>query len=201
MTPRGPGTCASSAEPGAEPGSRGCNGRPHSAGVGVVVLEAICSSPLVPTRARRAARSAPASVAGGRIGRYGCFIPGPSQIKGVDLPGLLALVITLVVVFAPLLLGRRASPGQSDAEPGDGGGGEPRQPRRPPNSPSGAIPLEDAEPARVRLRNPDRLSDLLPRRTRRGSRGPVRPPTRTLGAGAAGGDPHRKLLTSSLMSE
>jgi hypothetical protein len=113
------------------------------------------------------------------LGGTVAVIPGPSQINGVDLPGLLALVITLAVVFAPLLLGRRASPGQSDAEPGDGPGGGPRRPRRPPNSPWGAIPLEDAEPARVRLRNPDRLSDLMPGRTRRGSRGPVRPPTRT----------------------
>lgn len=113
------------------------------------------------------------------LGGTVAVIPGPSQINGVDLPGLLALVITLAVVFAPLLLGRRASPGQSDAEPGEGPGGGPRRPRRPPNSPRGAIPLEDAEPARVRLRNPDRLSDLMPGRPRRGSRGPVRPPTRT----------------------
>jgi hypothetical protein len=106
-------------------------------------------------------------------------MPGPSQISGVDLPGLLALVITLAVVFAPLLLGRSASPGQSDSEPGDGGGGGPRRPRKPPNSPCGGIPLEDAEPARARLRNHDRLSDLVPGHSRRGSTEPVRPPTRT----------------------
>jgi hypothetical protein len=137
----------------------------------------------------RAARSpvpqAPDSSTGARHWRVAglsgtvAVIPGPSQISGVDLPGLLALVITLAVVFAPLLLRQSASPGQSDSEPGDGRGGGPRRPRGPPNSPLGGIVLEDAEPARVRLRNHDRLSDLVPGRSRRGSRGPVRPPTRT----------------------
>jgi hypothetical protein len=100
-------------------------------------------------------------------------------MSGVNFPGLLGLVITLGVVFAPLLFGRKASPGQSDAKPGHGDGGGPRRPSKPPNSPTGGIPLDDAQPARARLRDHERLPDLLPGRGRRGSRRPVRPPTRT----------------------
>lgn len=121
-------------------------------------------------------------------------MPRSSQVGGVDLPGLLVLVITLAVAFAPLLLGRRASPGPSDAESDDGHGGGPPPPRRPPNSPSGGIPLQDAQPARVRLRNHDRLSELLPKGGRRPSRAPANPPTRTsqiqrVGARRCGADP------------
>jgi hypothetical protein len=100
-------------------------------------------------------------------------------MSGVDFPGLLGLVITFGVVFAPLLFGRKASPGQSDARPGDDDGSGPRRPSEPPNAPTGGIPLDDAQPARARLRDHERLPDLLPDRSRRRSRRPVRPPTRT----------------------
>jgi hypothetical protein len=90
-------------------------------------------------------------------------IPETSQIGGVDLPGLLALIISMVVVLAPLTLGRRASSGPSEAEPvmaGEAGPPRPADLR----IHRGGIPLENAEPARVRLRNHERLSELLPER-------------------------------------
>jgi hypothetical protein len=49
----------------------------------------------------------------------------------------------------------------------DGGGGNDRLGDRPKTSPSGGIPLPDAEPAPVRLRSHGRLADLLPRHERR----------------------------------
>jgi hypothetical protein len=58
-----------------------------------------------------------------------------------------------------------------------GGGGnvvpEPPKPTRPRG---GGLPLPDAVPARVRLREPGRLADLLPGRERRPAREPA--PTR-----------------------
>ena len=106
-----------------------------------------------------------ASLAAGRIGRYGCGHTGtvsdrwirPSRPAGLGhQPG------GGIRPAAP----RPQSPGPSDAEPGDGRGGGPPRPRRPPNPPWGGTPLEDAQPARVRLRNHDRLSALLPERRR-----------------------------------
>jgi hypothetical protein len=160
-------------------GPRYRNGeRGELAGLGRAPLQ-VCRAARSPLPQATVSNPRPSQWRAAGLGGTVAVIPGPSQISGVDLPGLLALVITLVVVLAPLLLGRRASPGQSDPEPGDGRGGGPRRPCRPPDSPWGGIPLEDAEPGRVRLRNPDRLSDGMPRRSRRGSRAPVRPPTRT----------------------
>ncbi|HEY1568852.1 MAG TPA: hypothetical protein VGF68_17625, partial [Solirubrobacteraceae bacterium] len=48
-----------------------------------------------------------------------------------------------------------------------------------PKPPRGGIPLADAVPARVRLREHGRLSERLPSRQRRPSREPARRPVRT----------------------
>jgi hypothetical protein len=95
----------------------------------------------------------------------------------------------LIVIFASLhvvalLLGgllfaifvrTDAKPGNSEADDEDegGGGGNDRLGGSPKTSPSGGIPLPDAEPAPIRLRGPGRLADLRPRRQRRGA--PVHP--------------------------
>jgi hypothetical protein len=50
---------------------------------------------------------------------------------------------------------------------GGGGGGSDERPLHPPGRPIGGPPLRDARPARVRLRGPQRLADLLPRPSRR----------------------------------
>jgi hypothetical protein len=62
-------------------------------------------------------------------------------------------------------------------EEDDGGGGNDRVDPSPPRGPRpGGIPLSDAVPARVRLREPVRLADLIPARGRR-EHAPM--PTRT----------------------
>lgn len=90
------------------------------------------------------------------------------------------------IVFALALLWHfvRAEPARAWALPeedddGGGGGGN-----VPPGSPTptrprdGGLPLPDAVPARVRLREPGRLADLLPERQRRPGHAPVRTPER-----------------------
>jgi hypothetical protein len=107
-------------------------------------------------------------------------MPGKSQIGGVDLFGLAYLVGVLFVAFLPMLLGRGGSPpGQSDSDSDDGWGRGPEPPSGPPIRPRGGIPLEDAEPSRIRLRGHDRLTDLLPARDRRPARETERRRVRT----------------------
>ena len=88
-------------------------------------------------------------------------MPSGPQIGGVDVLGLLYLALVLGVIFLPMVLGRRGSSGDSDSDSDGGGGNGPRPPRTPPSKPRGGIPLEDAEPGRVRLRGHDRLADLV----------------------------------------
>ena len=59
-----------------------------------------------------------------------------------------------------------------DEDPGGGGGGNDRLFDRPKGSPSGGIPLPDAEPARVRLRGHERLRDARRPLTRRPAHAP-----------------------------
>ncbi len=98
-----------------------------------------------------------------------------SHFSGIDLPGLLSLVVILGAVLWPLLFGRRQPPPEQSGPDSDGGGGSrPPEPSTPPDAPRGGVPLDDAEPARVRLRDHVRLADRLPPRHRR----PVREPDR-----------------------
>jgi hypothetical protein len=107
-------------------------------------------------------------------------MPSAPQIGGVNVLGLVYLVIVLAVMFLPMVLGRRGpSSGGSDSDSDGGGGKGPWRPSGPPNTPGGGIPLEDAEPARARLRGHERLADLLPARMRRRSREPDRRRVRT----------------------
>lgn len=91
----------------------------------------------------------------------------------------LALGIVLFVMF----LRSESNPPYpgSDDDESDGGGND-RLPDRPPkSSPSGGIPLPDAEPAPVRLRSHDRLSDLRGRPPRRRVVEPAEPARRRVG--------------------
>jgi len=103
---------------------------------------------------------------------------GPSHVGGVNLPGLLSVVFILAIAFAPVLFGRRGSePEQDDGEAGGGGGpGGPPPPDRPPGPSPGGIELDDARPARVRLRTHERLVDGRRTGERRRSREPERAP-------------------------
>jgi hypothetical protein len=108
------------------------------------------------------------------------LVPGKSQVAGIDIPELLYVAFVLAVAFAPVLFSRRGPPSDdSDSDSDDGGWGKGPPPRTPPDDPRGGIPLDDAEPPRVRLRGHERLADLARKRVRRPSREPDRRPVRT----------------------
>ena len=83
------------------------------------------------------------------------------------------------VLLLPLLRDERIAPLAHGEEEDDGGGGNDRINPVPPRGPRpGGIPLPDAVPARVRLREPARLADLIPARGRR-EHAPAPVPSRT----------------------
>src|ERR1700751_5171638 len=89
---------------------------------------------------------------------------------------LLGWVCAAALILPALRKGPEFPP-RTDGDSDDGWG---RGPRRPPTSPvaarGGALPLPDAAPASVRLRDHRRLGDLLPPRERRPAREPAREP-------------------------
>lgn len=94
-------------------------------------------------------------------------------IAGVHLIGF----VCIAVLMLPAL---REDPDAGDPfdEGDDGWGRGPQTPPTPPTPPGGGVPLPDAVPASVRLREPGRLGDHLPARERRPAREPVREPVR-----------------------
>lgn len=87
------------------------------------------------------------------------------------------------VLLLPLLRDERIAPivRRGEEEDDGGGGGNDRVGPVPPRGPRGGwdLPLPDAVPARVRLREPRRLADLLPPRPRREhAPAPARTPVR-----------------------
>ena len=104
--------------------------------------------------------------------------PRGSHLIAHDWVGLLSfLILFAAALFVAALLRRfRSSPGPSDsASNGGGGGGSPPMPQGPG---PGGVPLDDAQPARVRLRDGRRLARRLPARQRRRTKEPMRTPTR-----------------------
>jgi hypothetical protein len=95
-----------------------------------------------------------------------------------ELVVLLAMLhlVALAAGGGLLLLAFSGADGYEDAHPDRGSGGD--QPPDPPGRPIGGPPLAVAVPARVRLRAPARLADLLPPAPRRGAREPNRPAPR-----------------------
>jgi hypothetical protein len=91
-------------------------------------------------------------------------------------------VLGLVCVAALIALALRGDdedlPGPGDAGSDDGWGNEPRRPRQPSDRPWGGVPLPDAQPSLLRLRDHRKLADLAPRRERRPTREPERTPVR-----------------------
>ena len=83
--------------------------------------------------------------------------------------GLHLVALALGVLLFGLFLRSDTFEGRDGPEEdeGGGGGGSDRITDRPKDSPSGGIPLPDAEPAPVRLRGHERLRDLRPRPERR----------------------------------
>ena len=80
---------------------------------------------------------------------------------------LVALMLGGILFAMFLRSDARATRPPDDEEDNGGGGGNDRIGDRPKTSPSGGIPLPDADPAPFRLRGHERLSDLRPRRLRR----------------------------------
>jgi hypothetical protein len=85
-------------------------------------------------------------------------------------------LVALVAGGGLLLVALSGGDGYADAHHKRGFGGDP--PCDPPRGPVGGPPLPVADPARVRLREPARLADLLPPAPRRGTREPKRPAPR-----------------------
>src|SRR4051794_6089146 len=93
----------------------------------------------------------------------------PDEELMVIFGGLHLVALALGVLLFVLFLRSDTIEGRDggDEDEGGGGGGSDRISDRPKVSPSGGIPLPDAEPAPVRLRGHERLSDLRPRPDRR----------------------------------
>src|SRR3954452_3306463 len=87
----------------------------------------------------------------------------------------LGLVTALLIMFLRSDTVRTWSP-PDDGEGGDGGGNDRLGPKIRPGPGGGGLPLPDARPARIRLRDHTRLADVLPTPSRRPSREPRRSP-------------------------
>lgn len=95
------------------------------------------------------------------------------MVGGMHLLGLVCAVLLILPAIRD-----QPEPPQPPGSSSDGGGGLRRPVPRKPVRPWGGIPLPDAQPSRIRLREPGRLADLLPRPTRRPAREPNRRPAR-----------------------
>lgn len=96
------------------------------------------------------------------------------MVAGMHLLGLVCAGVLLI----PALRSPEAKPGREDGS--DGGWGRRNEPPPKPEKPWGGLPLPNAVPAGVRLRDHHRLPDLLPARERRPAREPERVPERVL---------------------
>jgi hypothetical protein len=97
------------------------------------------------------------------------------MIAGVHLLGLACVAVLMIPALRDM---PDSPPRPPDDGSDDGWGNHPRRPRDPSDGPGGGLPLPDATPARVRLRDHRRMRDLLPRRQRRPAREPERTPVR-----------------------
>src|SRR5947199_7349270 len=95
---------------------------------------------------------------------------------------VLPYLLIMAVLLGPACLPRSvlypdhgSPPDCRDAD--DGGGGTPPRPPMPPTATRGGIPLQDADPARIRVRGHLRR-DLVPTRKRRTTRDPEHTPQR-----------------------
>ncbi|MGZ4246062.1 MAG: hypothetical protein ACXVSE_17380 [Solirubrobacteraceae bacterium] len=96
-------------------------------------------------------------------------------IAGVHLLGLGCVALLMF----PALKDNPIGPDRRSDEGDDGWGRGPKRPPEIPKPPRGGLPLPDAVPARVRLREHGRLAERLPSRERRPAREPARRPVRT----------------------
>jgi hypothetical protein len=85
------------------------------------------------------------------------------------------------LMLLPLMRDEQVAPlaRRGGEEDDDDGGSDRLRPARPSGPRGGGLPLPDAVPARVRLRERQRLADLLPRPARRPAHAPTPAPART----------------------
>lgn len=95
------------------------------------------------------------------------------MVGGVHLLGLICAVLLILPALRD-----QPEPPHPPGGGSDGGGGLRRPVPEKPVRPRGGIPLPDAEPSRIRMREPGRLADVLPRPERRPAREPDRRPVR-----------------------
>jgi hypothetical protein len=94
------------------------------------------------------------------------------MVGGMHILGLIGAVLLII----PAIRDQPEPPQPPGGGSDDGGGGLRRPVPQTPVRPCGGIPLPDAEPSRIRLREPGRLGDRLPRPARRPAREPERRP-------------------------
>jgi hypothetical protein len=94
-------------------------------------------------------------------------MPTEPHVGGFNVLGAAYLALVIAVIFIPMLVCRGSSSNDDDDGRDDGHGGESPPPPPRPTGPSDGVPLPDAQPSRVRLRDHARISDGRPRRTRR----------------------------------
>lgn len=95
------------------------------------------------------------------------------MIAGMHLLGL----VCAAALILPAMRSEPGLPPRPDRGSDDGWGhGPPKPPSQPSDRPRGGLPLPDAEPARIRLRDHRRLGEQLPHRERRPAREPERRP-------------------------
>lgn len=93
---------------------------------------------------------------------------------------VLGLVCAAVLIIPALRDSPEIPPSRPDSGSDGGWGRGPDLPPKPaPDAPRGGIPLPDAEPALIRLRDHRRFSEQLPERERRPAREPDRRPVRS----------------------
>jgi hypothetical protein len=96
-------------------------------------------------------------------------------IAGMHLLGLGCVAALMIWAFRQ---GDGDAGWRSDTGRDDGWGNKPLRPTMPSGRPRGGIPLPDAEPPAVRLRDHRKLPEVLPRPQRRPVREPERAPRR-----------------------
>lgn len=98
------------------------------------------------------------------------------MVAGMHVLGLAGVAVLVVLALRQdAERDRRGSDRGSD----DGWGNKPRRPPEPSDRPWGGVPLPNAKPASVRLRDGRKLPERLPPPERRPTREPERTPVRT----------------------